>query len=141
MDADFSHPPKLCLSLIEEINKGADICIASRLVGDGRTEEWPIIRGIISELARYLAMPLTRIKDTMSGYFFLKKEVIEGIALKPLGYKILLEILVKGKYKKAKEIPYVFLNRSHGKSKIGFKVYFQYIQHLFSLYLYKFIKK
>jgi len=54
---------------------------------------------------------LTKVKDPMSGFFALKKTVIDGVELNPVGYKIGLEILVKGKYSK--------VSRSLYTSRIG----------------------
>ena len=75
----------------------------------------------------------------MSGFFFLKRSVIENAKLVPRGYKILLEILIKGNYKnkKVKEAPYTFLSRHVGKSKIGLRIYLDYVAQLLSLYFYK----
>ena len=77
----------------------------------------------------------------MSGFFFFKKEIIDNVKLNPIGYKILLEILVKGNYKNSKEIPYIFLNRTVGESKLTLKEHWNYILHLKRLYKYKYGKK
>ena len=81
-----------------------------------------------------LARPLTDIKDPMSGYFFFKKSVIEGIELSPIGYKIMLEIIVKGKYRHIKEVQYTFRDRLSGESKLDWKEHFNYLRHLTRLY-------
>lgn len=139
IDADLSHPPKLIPKLISAVKDGADIAIGSRLIKCGKVEEWPPMRKFASKIARVLARPLTKVKDSMSGFFFLKKGIIKNVKLVPRGYKILLEILVRGnyKYKKVKEVPYTFLSRHVGKSKIGLKVYLDYVAQLLSLYFYK----
>lgn len=137
MDADLSHPPELIPELVNAIKNGADIAIGSRLIKGGKVEEWPSLRRFISAIARMLARPLTNIKDSMSGFFFLKRSVIENVKLVPRGYKILLEILVRGNYKKVKEVPYTFLSRHVGKSKIGLEVYLDYVAQLINLYFYK----
>ncbi len=144
IDADLSHPPELIPRLVQPIIKNrADITIGSRYIKGGGVEEWPFFRRLMSKAATLLARPLTAVRDPMSGYFFMKKEVVGGRKklLRPKGYKILLEILSKGQYKKFKEIPYTFRNRNIGKSKIGAKVTMNYIQHLGSLYKYKLFKK
>lgn len=139
MDADLQHPPEIIPKLIEAIENGADIAIASRYIKGGGIEGWTITRKIISLGAVFLArMLLTRVKDPMSGFFALKKKVIEGVELKPKGYKILLEILAKGKHTKTAEIPYIFQPRKHGKSKLNMKEYGEYIRHLMALMRYKF---
>lgn len=138
MDADLSHPPEVIPKLVLPIKKNeADFVIASRYVKGGGVEVWPLHRRIISSAARGIARPLTSVKDPVSGFFFLRKEVIEKVNLKHKGYKIGLEILVKGKYNSVKEIPYVFRNRWVGKSKFDIKEFMNYIKNVAGLILYK----
>jgi dolichol-phosphate mannosyltransferase len=95
-------------------------------------------RKCISLGARLLVLPLTDVKDTMSGFFFIKREVIEGLKLNTVGYKLGLEIMVKGKHDgKIKEVPYVFLHRLGGSSKLNWNVHFAYVWHILLLYWYK----
>ncbi|MBI2672657.1 polyprenol monophosphomannose synthase [Candidatus Woesearchaeota archaeon] len=140
MDADLSHPPGIIPKLIEAIENGADISIASRLVEGGGTEQWPTSRQINSYVATLLAKPITNVKDPMSGFFFFKRDVINNVKLAPRGYKILLEILAKGNYKKAVEVPFIFKDRTAGESKFTPKIRMEYIIHALSLYFYKFKK-
>jgi dolichol-phosphate mannosyltransferase len=135
LDADLSHPPELMNKMIDGCRKN-DIVIASRYVDNGR-EDMSLFRKSVSLGATLLARPLTKVNDPMSGYFFFRRDVINDSTLKPTGYKILLEILVKGKYKKYTEINFSFGKRYSGKSKLGAKVYLDYIMHLISLYVYK----
>ncbi len=139
MDADLQHPPEKLLSLIEEINKGSDIVIASRYNEEKGFGEFNVIRKVISKgansLARILFQKLSNIKDIQSGFFAIRKDVIQGIFLNPIGYKILLEILIVGNYKNVKEIGYKFSKRESGKSKLGTKTIIDYINHLIHLSL------
>lgn len=140
MDADLQHPPEKIPELLKPIlEESVDLVIASRYVDGGGVKEWSFPRKMISKGAiflSHLALPkLRNIKDPMSGYFAVKKEVIEGVELKPIGYKILLEILIKGKIRKVKEIPYVFGEREKGESKLGKKQIIDYIKHLWVLSL------
>jgi dolichol-phosphate mannosyltransferase len=138
IDADLSHPPQLIPQLVAPIAKGeADIAVASRYVRGGAEENWPWWRKLTSKGAGVLAAPLTPLKDPMSGYFFMRKSVIDGVMLDPVGFKIGLEVLVKGRYRKAVEIPYVFRNRKAGKSKLNYLEYVNYLRHLGRLYGYK----
>jgi dolichol-phosphate mannosyltransferase len=73
----------------------------------------------------------------MSGFFILKKEVIKNAKLTTKGYKILLEILVKGSYKKSVEVPFIFKDRTAGQSKLNLKTNIQYLKQLINLYFYK----
>ncbi len=139
IDADLSHPPEKIPELLKAMEE-SDFVIGSRLIKGGKVEEWPFHRRLISWGARQLARPLTPVKDIMSGFFFIKKEVVNGIKLKPLGYKICLEILVKGKYNKVKEVPFVFMNRSVGESKLNMKTNLEYVLQLADLYQYKILQ-
>lgn len=142
IDADLSHPPEKIPELIEHIKKeNIDIVVASRLLKDSLVVgHWPQHRRLNSYIAILIAKPLSSVKDSMSGFFCIKKEVIENIKLMPRGYKIGLEILVKGKYKRVKEVPFVFDNRENGKSKLNLKVQMEYLVQIGYLYIYHFNK-
>jgi len=143
MDADLSHPPSLLKTIVEKIQLDFDFILPSRYMKGGGVEKWPLPRKVISLVATSFAHFLTKVKDPMSGYFAFKRKVIEGIQLNPIGYKILLEILVKGKYEADKliEIPYMFQNRHIGQSKLNGKIYYEYIKQLVQLYSFKIKKK
>lgn len=139
MDADLSHPVEVLPALYREVaEKGHDISVGSRLVPGGNSEDWTFHRKLISAAARSIAVPLTSVKDLTSGYFVLKRDAIDGVELNPIGFKILLEILVKGNYKSATEIPIVFRDRKGGKSKMGLKQQWEYLQQLADLYQVKY---
>ncbi len=142
MDADLSHPPEKIPELIKPILSGeSDLVIGSRYVKGGNIENWPFRRKASSKLATLAARGLTHINDPMSGFFFLKKDVIEGVELSPKGFKIGLEILVKGKYKKATEVPIIFRDRKYGASKLSGSVILDYFFHLIRLYHHRFLEK
>lgn len=138
IDADLQHPPKYMKELIHATSNGYDIAIGSRYVEGGKTEDWSMYRSIVSKGAIMLSRPLTDIRDSTSGYFFLKKDVIKDMSFSSLGYKILLEILTKGSYENVKEIPYTFKNRQNGDSKLGKGEYVDYLKLLYHLYRFKF---
>lgn len=144
MDADLQHPPELLPELLKKVEDGYDIAIASRYVDGGKVEEWSFFRKLISKGAIFLShalFPRTRqIKDVISGYFAFRRSVLDGVKLNPIGYKLLLEILVKGKYDKVIEIPYTFKPRKKGKSKIGLNEIINYVKHLFRLSEYRALK-
>lgn len=137
MDADLQHPPDMAAKLLRTVNQGADVAIASRYVPNGGFQNLSFMRRLASKLATLATRPLVRVKDPMSGFFFLKSEVVEDVVLEPRGYKILLEILVKGKYKEVVEIPYLFVDRKSGQSKLDLKVVLSFAQHLVILYFLK----
>jgi dolichol-phosphate mannosyltransferase len=137
MDADLQHPPEVIPDVLHKIESGADIVIASRYVKGGGMKEWGLIRKIISKgaiILSHLLLPATRsVKDPMSGFFAFKQQVLGKAHLSPRGYKILLEILIEGKFKNAAEVPFIFENRRGGESKLNAKQQIEYLKHLFSL--------
>ncbi len=140
IDADLQHPPRYIKEFADAINNGYDIAIGSRYVEGGRIEGWGKSRYIVSRGAIILSKPLTNIKDPMSGYFFIKRDVVSNISFSSIGYKLLLEILTKGSYDSVIEIPYTFSTRKNGNSKLGKGEYINYLNLLFDLYKFK-IKK
>ena len=138
MDADLSHPAESIPAIVAPIISGdAEISIGSRYVSEGGIEDWPARRKISSRLATLAVRGLTSVKDPMSGFFFLKREVIKDAKLNPLGFKIALEILVRGKYDKVVEIPITFRDRLYGETKLGSGVIVDYLLHVMKLYAYK----
>lgn len=138
MDADLSHPPEKIKDLFWAIKKdGADFSIGSRYIKGGKIEGWNLKRKIMSKTATLLARVYTNVKDPMTGFFMIKKECIKNIELNPKGFKILLEVIIKGKYNKIKEVPIVFINRTKGKSKASTKEIIFYLQNLSGYLSYK----
>ena len=137
MDADLSHPPEVIPKLVLPILNGeSEFALASRYLENEEIEKWPFIRKITSRGATILARPLTNISDPMSGFFFFKKNILVGVTLSPIGYKIMLEILVKGNYQNIKEIPFIFKDRYKGESKLNWREHVNYLGHLTKLYMY-----
>ena len=137
MDADLSHPPVLIPKLLDAL-KTADLAIGSRHIYGGGVEEWPMARRMFSKFATALAHPISGgVRDPMSGFFFIKKSALKNADLKPLGYKILLEILVRCAPLKTVEVPYMFRNRSVGKSKLNWRITIDYFRHLTRLYIFR----
>ena len=133
MDSDFSHPPHMISNMYDElINNELDIVIGSRYVEGGKYEEWPLTRKLISKIGNSLAglwLGLD-VKDSMTGLFALKKDLIKNLSFEAIGYKILLEILVKTKGAKVKEVPFVCVNRQEGASKFSFSIINDYFKLL-----------
>ncbi|MDP2684193.1 MAG: polyprenol monophosphomannose synthase [bacterium] len=133
MDADLSHPPNLIPKLVEN-SKCFDVVLPCRNMPGGGAEEWPIHRKLTSMLATSLVKFVgIKARDPMSGFFLIHKKVIDGVELNPIGYKILIEILVKGNYKNFIEVPYIFRNRTTGSSKMSNIIIWQYLKHLWYL--------
>jgi len=147
MDADLQHPPEMLPQLLKiALEEEADVVIASRYVQGGGVEGWSRLRLFISKTATLLAYLLLpearRTTDPMSGFFLVKRELLNSCIseLKPRGYKILLEILVKCKPAKVVDMPYVFRRRFAGKSKLGFSTTLDYILHVLELNQYRVLK-
>ncbi|MEX0920395.1 MAG: glycosyltransferase family 2 protein [Candidatus Pacearchaeota archaeon] len=131
MDADLSHPPEKIKELFLPIKEGeCDFSVGSRYIKGGRIKGWGILRKVMSKTATLLSRIYTKVKDPMTGFFMIRKEVIKKVSLNPKGFKILLEIIIKGKYRNIKEIPITFVDRQKGKSKAGTKEIFYYLQNL-----------
>ena len=82
------------------------------------------------------SLRVQNINDPISGFFAISRNVIENVNIDSAGYKILLEILVKVKGMKVKEIPYTFVNRKSGTSKLDITVVLDYIRSVWRLYRY-----
>jgi dolichol-phosphate mannosyltransferase len=141
MDADLQHPPEVIADLCKEMLRGADLGIASRHVEGGGVSDWSFARRIISRGAQmigFILLPevIGRISDPMSGFFMIRRSSIQDRTLSPLGYKILVEVLGRGKVGWISEVPYTFRERARGTSKLTNRIYLEYFQHLFRLRLY-----
>lgn len=136
MDSDFSHPPSIIPKLIEALRTRCDIAVASRYIRGGKIHGWPAKRKIISKSATIIAKNVLNIKtaDPMSGFFAFRKNLLEGIIFDGLGFKILMEILVKARGARIVEIPYTFHDREGGKSKFNGYIIKDYCKSVWRLY-------
>jgi dolichol-phosphate mannosyltransferase len=139
MDSDFSHPPQIIPRMLEILKQPHyDIVIASRYVKGGTITNWSTKRKIISKIATQIAKRGLGIKtaDPMSGFFAFKKNILHGLKFDAIGYKMLLEILVKTRGVNVKEIPYNFSDRRFGSSKLDASIFFDYARSIWKLYRY-----
>jgi dolichol-phosphate mannosyltransferase len=133
IDADLQHPPEVLPDLIAAIRKGADVAIASRYVNGIGVGEWNKFRLFVSRCSTLATAPLQRnvkVKDPLSGFFAVRRRCIDCLKLQPEGFKILLEILVKGRINRAAEVPFQFGSRHSGESKASVRVALQYFSLL-----------
>lgn len=138
IDADLSHPPELVPKMIAAIlDRGAELAIGSRYVPGGGVKEWPFKRRLASKVACWMAFPVTRVHDATAGFFLFQKAIIAGVPLSAAGFKIGLEIFVKGNYRTRAEVPFVFADREYGQSKLGGKVIVQYLFHVMRLFCWR----
>jgi dolichol-phosphate mannosyltransferase len=131
IDADMQHPPALLPELLKATEQ-ADIAIASRYARNHGTKGWNPVRAAVSRLSTLAAAPLISKKnlgvtDPMSGFFVIHRRCIEGLTFQATGFKLLLEILVRGRIRTAQEIPYHFGLRQAGRSKANVTVAFHYL--------------
>jgi dolichol-phosphate mannosyltransferase len=140
MDADLSHPPEDIPRFLQKLQEGADFVVGSRYVEGGSTDAtWSVFRWLNSRIATLLARGLTAIQDPMAGFFAFPRRILEAAPpLLPLGYKIGLEILVKGNCKRVIEIPIAFSDRTKGESKLTLQQQLYYLRHLSRLYQFRF---
>jgi len=140
MDGDLQHPPGVLEGLLKAMDNGVDMAIASRHVEGGGVSDWSAIRRLISRGAQLIGLVLlpevlSRVSDPMSGYFIVRREAIEEQTLEPLGYKILIEVLARGRVERIAEVGYVFQERKQGASKMNWQTYVEYLLHLVKLRL------
>ena len=132
MDADQQHDASILPQLFAALASGeATVAVGSRYVSGGGVGNWDATRTGMSRLATRLASTslLTPCQDPMSGYFAVRRDIIDAVAdkLTRSGFKILFDILtMPGIPLKVKEIPYVFSSRVHGHTKLSPSVIFDF---------------
>ena len=137
MDSDLSHPPQIIPKMIETLKQyQCDMVIASRYITGGQINGWNKKRKFLSKIATFIAKKGLGVKtnDPMSGFFAFKKGILKGLSFDAIGYKILLEILVKKRGLSVKEIPYTFQNRKLGSSKLDSSIVVDFIKSVWKLY-------
>ena len=135
MDADGSHDERALPAMVKALeNNEIQLAVGSRYVPGGDTPGWPWIRRFISKFAVSLALPVSSLKDATAGFCLFRREVIDGVKLDPVGWKIVLEVFVKGNYRDFREFPITFRDREKGQSKLGNKAVLNYLEHLLKLW-------
>lgn len=130
MDADLSHPPEVVPALADAIANGADLAVGSRYVKGGGVMDWPLRRRVVSRVACLMGSALVPVRDATSGFFALRRAVVDGVKLNPIGFKIGFEVIARGRYTKVVEVPYTFRDRELGASKFGRREIIQYVVQL-----------
>ncbi|MEK6629682.1 MAG: polyprenol monophosphomannose synthase [Acidobacteriota bacterium] len=131
MDADVSHPPEMLPVLAAALRQtGVDFVVGSRYVRGGGTRNWPAYRAFMSRMACAGARLLTPVHDAASGFFVIRKEVLRDVVVQAAGFKICLELLVRGSYSTVAEVPYVFVDRAAGASKMNHREAMGYLVQL-----------
>ena len=132
MDADLQHDETILPTMLAAIEeRDADLVVATRYAAAGGTGEWGRSRKILSRLATKASRAVLResISDPMSGFFMLRRQVLESTVrgLSGLGFKILLDILATARRPlRVVEVPYTFRERFSGESKLDERVVWEY---------------
>ncbi len=134
IDADLQHPPELLPEMLKAAER-ADIAIASRYARGNGIKGWNPLRVAVSKLSTLAAAPLIskknlKVTDPMSGFFITHRRCIEGLTFQTTGFKLLLEVLVRGRIHRAEEVSYNFGLRHAGESKASASVAFHYLHLL-----------
>jgi dolichol-phosphate mannosyltransferase len=128
MDADFSHPPDTIPTLLREIETH-DVVLGSRYLDGITVVNWPIERILISYYGNWYARKVTglRISDTTGGFRCIRRELLEKIGIDRIrsnGYAFQIEMNYRFQKHGAriKEVPFFFLDRTRGTSKLTFRI-------------------
>lgn len=129
MDADFSHHPRYLPSMLAAIHDSeapADVVIGSRYVSGGGVEGWPLRRRVMSRCLNLYARALLRlgVRDCSGAYRCFRVEILQRVAwdqLRSRGYSFLEEVLwlLQRAGARIREVPIIFVDRTHGHSKIS----------------------
>lgn len=131
IDGDLSHPPSMLPRMLAVMqNHDADVVIGSRYIPGGGTRNWGPGRLIMSRAACVMARGVTPVRDATSGFFLIKKDLARGVRISAGGFKICLELLVRGRPRTVVEVPYVFEGRTAGESKMNLREARGYLDQL-----------
>lgn len=138
IDADLSHPPDLVPRMLSVLRQdGADFVIGSRYIPGGGTRNWELSRVLMSRFACLLARQLTPVRDPTSGFFLMRRARARGVTISAGGFKICLELLIRSEPTLVIEVPYVFVGRTAGESKMNWKEAAGYLRQLRDLHAYR----
>jgi dolichol-phosphate mannosyltransferase len=125
MDADLSHDPTALPALLEALRE-ADLVLGSRYVAGGGIEGWPLYRRILSRSANRFARFVlgAPFADLTGGFKVWRADALRSVGLERVrarGYLFLIEttLLCARNGGRVREVPIVFRDRRHGKSKLG----------------------
>ena len=125
IDCDFSHDPADVPRLIAAVEEGADLALGSRYVPGGGTENWGLVRRLISRGASiYTRVLLMPVSDATGGFKCFRRRVLESIELDTIdaaGYVFQIETTFRALRKgfRVVEVPIRFVDRTEGVSKMN----------------------
>ena len=146
MDSDLTHPAELVVKMVEKIDSGYDVCIASRYVRNGGMENVPLWRVLLSYFTNltFSAIFFTRTRDLTGGFKAYKTEMLKKVNITRSDFSVQMEIIVAllKYHAKISEIPLMLSNRTIGVSKFDFsKNAPKYINAVFSLFIYRWFSR
>ncbi len=141
MDGDLQHPPSLVPRLLAALDQGADLAVASRYMpGGSRAGLEGRVRQFVSRGATWVARGLfpeaRKTTDPLTGFFCCRRQALLGLEYRPLGFKVLLEVLVCSEGLTVVDVPLDFQARLAGESKATAKQGMLYLHHVWSLFIY-----
>jgi len=141
MDADLQHPTDLITPLLRRAEEtDADIVIASRFVPGGSdkglagTQRRVISWGAKTLVKTLFLRTLRGVTDPLSGFFLARRELLMDATLRPIGFKILLDILIRCGHSRVEELPLVFAARAGGDSKATLSQGKDFLTHVLTLF-------
>jgi dolichol-phosphate mannosyltransferase len=141
IDCDFSHPPEKIPRFYHCLHEpGYDMIIGSRYIKGGEVRNWAFHREILSFGAATLGrLLIPHVHDSGSGFFAIRKAILEGVALTPRGFRMGFEILGKAGWSRVAEIPITFKDRERGESKLQVRIFLQFLVQCLSILEYNLI--
>jgi dolichol-phosphate mannosyltransferase len=138
MDGDLQHPPEIIPELLRAESEGAEVVVASRYMpGGSRSGLGGGVRKLVSRAATLVARALfteaRASSDPLAGFFLCRASLVDGIQFRPVGFKILLELLVCSGAARVVDVPLAFQPRGAGRSKASARQGLLYLRHLWSL--------
>jgi len=141
MDGDLQHPPEIVPKLLAKVQEGADLAVASRYMRGGSraglagpSRLW--VSRACTWLAHLIFAETRRTSDPLTGFFCCRRRHVAGLELRPMGFKILLELLVCAPRLSVVDVPFVFAARQAGESKASTRQGVLFLNHLLSLFFY-----
>ena len=143
LDGDGQHPPEAIPALLATARRtGADYVGASRYLPGGSAAglDGPLRKAVSRGLgwvarAAFAGTPVRRLTDPLSGFFLFRRDLVAGVDLRPVGWKISLEVLVRGGARRPAEVPYAFAPRAGGDSKATVAQGLLVLRHVLTLLL------
>lgn len=140
IDGDLQHPPEVVPSVLEPLLSGdADVVVASRYIPGGSSTGLagsfrPLVSRGATLTVQAMFPQLRAIKDPVSGFFAFRSDVIRNVELRPEGFKMLVELLVRGNWTRCVEVPFHFAGRTSGVSNLTLSEGMHFLNHMARLW-------